>query len=291
MRALLHKAIVLAGIAYVVSLPLSFFVGGVLYSRPLRTPVGFDDLREHMQDGWDASFLSDSREVKIVVATNVRLSATVFGGDSQSSVIVMHELGRNRLAALDIAYALWRAGVDVVLVDRRAHGNSDGEARPLFANEEKDIRAIVDQLLKNNWCGTGTIGLYGVGDAGTSCLIAAAEDSRIDAVCAENPVLSASEFIADSLSAWSGLPHPIVAVQAFLTSYGVALMGGVKAGDLLAKTRVAGLTTATLLLQSGGSGATEHVASIANGLGAPAAQARRIGGDLSVVTSFFHDHL
>ena len=250
MRALLHKLLILAGIAYAVSLPVSLLVGGVLFSRPIRSPVSVDSIREHCDETWTTAFLTESRAVKIKVEPNVRLAATIFGGYASRCVVILHELGDNRTDVLAPAYALWRNGIDVVLVDRRAHGNSDGESQPLFGGEPKDIAALVDQLVNNDWCGTAKIGLFGVGDAGVSCLLAAAADPRIDAVAAEDAVPSAFSYIGARLEGWAGIPSELLFAQTFLAEIGMKFLGGASTADLDVGEPLRGLEAPTMLVNN-----------------------------------------
>lgn len=254
----IRKAAFVVSVIYVVSLPVSFLVGGILFARPFREPVGLDALKENLEPGWSHGLLSDSREVKIQVEPRIRLNATVFGGDSSSTVIVLHEAGKNRVQGLSVAYSLWKQGLGVVLLDRRAHGNSDGEARPLYGGEAEDLSAIVDQMLSGDWCGSGRIGMFGIGDAGTSCLIAAAADPRVDAVAAENPGLEADEFIGDQLSSTFGLPKALLIAQSMLAVRGMAVIAGISMSDLDAAALTENLSAPTMIASRGAYGSRAH---------------------------------
>lgn len=282
----LRKAAFLFSVVYIVSLPVAFLVGGILFARPLRSPLTIDSIREGMRDGWSQSFLTDAREIKVQIEPRIKLCATVFGGRSSATVVVLHESGHNRLQALAAAYELWQEGLGVVLIDRRAHGNSDGEARPLYGGETDDIKAIVSQLLANDWCGTSRIGLFGIGDAGTSCMIAAAADPRIDAVAAQNPVLDARDAIQERMSRALGLPPLLVLAQSALAVRGMTLLGGIGMSDLDAPRLLRELAAPTLVMSMGDGAAAGR--RTADSLGAPDLEwVEAVDGDYDALAAFF----
>lgn len=290
MLRLLRRIAFFACVVYLISLPVSFLVGGILFARPLRERVEIDTLRRSMQDGWHIDFLTDSREVRIPVEPRVRLSGTLFGGDSWAVVVILHQSGRNRIEGLAPAYALWRAGFGVLLLDRRAHGNSDGESRPLFGGEERDLKAVLDGLLANEWCSARRIGLFGIGDGGTTCLLTAALDDRVDAVAAENPSFAASDFVGSRMSAWLGLPSTLLFAQSFLAVRGMAMIGGVDADALEIDARVLGLDAPTLIVGSGENRTLAQRTLSRLGSGAEYAELESSGG-YDALVEFFRTHL
>lgn len=255
MLRFLRKAAFAFCVIYLVSLPVAFLVGGILFARPIRTPVSIQAVRENMEPGWSNGFLTDSREVKIQIESKIRLNATVFAGDSSSTVVVLHEAGTNRIQGLAAAYALWKEGLGVVLLDRRAHGNSDGEALPLFGGEVDDLSAVIDEMTSGDWCGSKRIGLFGIGDAGTTCLITAAKDKRVDAVAAENPGLDPNDMVGDRMASAFSLPKMMLFAQSLLAVRGMALIAGIQMSELDASSLISGLEAPTLIGSKGdGSG-------------------------------------
>jgi len=248
MPIIIRRALVWAAVLYAVSLPLCFIIGGALFARPIKDPVSLSDLADAVEPDWDRFFLAGLKEVSIQVQPGVLLKATVLGGDSHATVVILHESRKNRLSGLPAAYALWNAGFDVMLLDRRAHGSSDGDLLPLFGGEQADLATVVDQLLSSDWSGTSKIGLFGMGDAGTTCLITAAADPRIDAVAAENPALRAQDFIGAELHSWLLLPQPLLLAQTYLAVRGLCLLGDVEMDQLDATSRIQHMSTPTLLL-------------------------------------------
>lgn len=272
MPRLLRKALFWALVAYAVSLPVSFILGGALFARPVKERVGLTELAEAMDPGWDRTFLSGVREIEVPLGARSRLRATVMGGNSHATIILLHPARQNRLACLPAAYALWQSGFDVVLLDRRAHGSSDGEMLPLFGGELPDLAAVVDFVVDQGLTGSARIGLFGLDDAGTSCLIAAAADPRIDAVAASDPALRAGDFIGDFFASWFHLPRTLLFLQTTLAVEGLLVLSHVERDQLDAEPRLAGLEARVLLLDRAGVGSPDGVREVLEALPAGTAE-------------------
>jgi dienelactone hydrolase len=239
----LKKAAKVAAFVYGFSLPAAFLVGGAFYSRPIRTPVPPRALAERMEPEWDTYFLRGAREVHIPIAPKVRLVANLFAADAATSVILLHRSGETRLECLPIAYRLWQANIGVVLLDRKAHGSSEGETQPLFLNETADLMAVVEWLIEERCVGTAAIGVAGIGDGGISALLLAGAESRIDAVAALEPATSATDYISRRLSSWSGAPRMVVLPHAVLSVRAMTWFSGF--GDATTDVRAALATVQT----------------------------------------------
>ncbi|MBI4878939.1 MAG: hypothetical protein HY812_04660 [Planctomycetes bacterium] len=294
MPRILRRGLFWAALAYAVSLPLSFIAGGALFARPVKEPVTLQSLCDAMDPSWDRAFLQSLQQVEIPIRPRTRLMATVFGGSSSSTVIVLHASRGNRVSELAAAYALWEAGHDVVLLDRRAHGSSDGEVLPLFGGEEPDLSAVLDRVIAERWTGTARIGLFGVGDGGTSCLIAAAGDARVDAVVAEAPALTAGDFIATKLRSWLPVPEPLLFAQTFLAVRGLCLIGGVDAQELDASAPLRGLRIPVLLLENPEIASARQTREVLDAIGGSQCDLERAcekSARRSAMVAFFDRHL
>lgn len=226
MSNLIKKALKITAYLYGLSLPTAFLVGGAMYARPVKSPMSARALREKLAPDWDTDFLRRSREVKIPVEERVKLTASLFGTDASQTVILLHSSGSNRLEMLPYAYQLWRHNIGVVMLDRRAHGDSEGESQPLFLDETDDISAVIDYLIEEQLVGTRSIGVIGYNDGATSALLAAAADERIDAVGAIEPARHARDFMSRTLANGTHLPRLLVAPQADLMSRAMAMFSG-----------------------------------------------------------------
>jgi alpha-beta hydrolase superfamily lysophospholipase len=247
MPAFLRKTLKTAAFVYGLSLPAAFLVGGAMYSRPIRTPVPARALAERIDPEWSANFLRGHREVQIGIEPKVRFTANLFAHDSSVTVILLHSSGGNRLDCLPIAYRLWQSNIGSVMLDRRAHGSSEGESQPLFLDETDDLVAALDWLIEERVVGTSAIGVIGIGDAATSALLFAAADSRVDAVAAIEPATTATEYVSRRLAAWCGLPRPIVWPQSTLAVRAMALFAGVDSSHLDARPGLAAVAAPAIV--------------------------------------------
>ena len=90
---------------------------------------------------------------------------------------MIHTLGGNRVDLLEFAEPIWRAGFNVVLLDLRSHGMSEGKYFTYGFHEWQDITAAIDVVTAKQ--ADQTIAVLGVSAGGTVAISAAAQDERI----------------------------------------------------------------------------------------------------------------
>ena len=110
-------------------------------------------------------------------------------------VLLFHGVSDNRVGDLGVADFLLRAGYGVVMVDSRAHGESEGDIATYGWKEREDARAIVAALEKT--IHPRCIFAFGVSMGGGIALQVAAVEPRISAVAAEAPFSSFREASYD----------------------------------------------------------------------------------------------
>ncbi len=110
-------------------------------------------------------------------------------------VLLFHGVSDNRVGDLGVADFLLRAGYGVVMMDSRAHGDSEGDIATYGWKERDDVRNIVTQLEQEEH--PRCIFAFGVSMGGGIALQAAAVDPRIVAVTAEAPFSSFREASYD----------------------------------------------------------------------------------------------
>jgi alpha-beta hydrolase superfamily lysophospholipase len=110
-------------------------------------------------------------------------------------VLLFHGVADNRVGDLGVADFLLRAGYRVVMMDSRAHGESEGDLATYGWKERDDARAIVAAL--ENKAHPRCIFAFGVSMGGGISLQAAAVEPRIVAVAAEAPFSSFREASYD----------------------------------------------------------------------------------------------
>jgi dienelactone hydrolase len=290
MPALVKKTLKAAAIAYAISLPCAFVAGGTLFTRPVRTPLKSSAIHDAMDPEWSEGFRRGQAEVAIPISPRVRLLGSVFGSDSARCVIVLHESGGTRLDALGVAHALWKVGLGVVILDRRAHGSSEGEAQPLFLGESEALKAVVDWLVENDAVGTASIGVCGIGDAATSALLLAAEDSRIDAVAAVDPVVHARDYVSRTLRSELPLPRALFVPHGEVTVRAMALFSGVDGSLADASSSLPKVARPVFVLVTAGSGNREDAQAVIAKLAAARVEvgdAATLADGYDTIASFF----
>ena len=154
-----------------------------MFLHPIRRPIPPDLLRQtdvtlslvgaHRED-------FDVRAPDGVLLRGWKVRAANPNGDW---VLLLHGVGDNRLGVLEHARIPLMAGYGVVMMDSRAHGQSEGPMATYGWLERHDVQAVVDALEASE----DPRHIFALGESmgGGIALQAAAIDSRIEAVVAE----------------------------------------------------------------------------------------------------------
>jgi alpha-beta hydrolase superfamily lysophospholipase len=78
---------------------------------------------------------------------------------SKGTIIMVHGLGANKSLLLDEAYEFRYLGFTVMMIDLRAHGNSDGNTTTLGVRESEEVKLAYEYIVKRE---NKKIVLYGV---------------------------------------------------------------------------------------------------------------------------------
>jgi uncharacterized protein len=114
---------------------------------------------------------------------------------NEAWVLAFHGVGDNRIGVVNHSEILLRAGYNVVLMDSRRHGESEGEIATYGWLERNDVHAIVDALVASEH--PRHIFALGESMGAGIALQSAAADPRIAAVVAEAPFASLREASYD----------------------------------------------------------------------------------------------
>jgi pimeloyl-ACP methyl ester carboxylesterase len=126
-------------------------------------------------------------------------------------VIVLHGHGGNKHTCLPLAQFLYPR-YNVLMLDHRGHGDSDGLRTTIGYEERLDVHGAVDLLLER---GLGPVGIYGMSMGGATAILAAAEDPRIAAVVADSPY-GRLRWAVQQSARLRGYPAFLTPVVAFL---------------------------------------------------------------------------
>lgn len=146
--------------------------------NPVRTPVlsypltrigvDYEDVVFSSRDGW-------------------LLSGWFIPSRRGPTVILTHGMGGNRLDLMPAASLLIENGFGVLMYDMRAHGRSTGNLGTWGWLEINDLNGAVDYLLERQDVSQNQIGALGFSLGGQVTIRAAAENTSIRAVIAEDP--------------------------------------------------------------------------------------------------------
>jgi alpha-beta hydrolase superfamily lysophospholipase len=128
-------------------------------------------------------------------APNLAANSSASTIKSRDWVLLFHGVADNRVGDLGVADFLLRAGYGVVMMDSRAHGESEGDLATYGWKERDDVRAIVATL--EDKVHPQCIFAFGVSMGGGIALQAAGAESHISAMVAEAPFSSYRETSYD----------------------------------------------------------------------------------------------
>lgn len=111
------------------------------------------------------------------------------------TILLLHGYGETRDVLLPRAELVVNAGFNALVVDFRGHGTSAGEVAALGTLDANDVLGAVDYLMTRPDVDTSRIGVQGVSMGAAAGVIAAAQDLRVRAVIAEEPVSSLRDAV------------------------------------------------------------------------------------------------
>ena len=98
--------------------------------------------------------------VQLITNTGKKLEAWYMKADSaKGTVILFHGLGSNKGNVLNEAFSFYSFGYNTMLVDIRAHGNSEGMVNSVGYKESEEVKLAYDHVVKS---GEKNIVLWGM---------------------------------------------------------------------------------------------------------------------------------
>lgn len=163
--------------------------------------------------------IGPAEELDLATCDGIRLHSWLFRAPrATASVIVLHGHGGNKHTTLPIAQILYPR-FNVLLLDHRGHGESDGVRTTIGYEERLDVHAAVDVLVGR---GLGPVGIFGMSMGAATAILAAAEDERIVAVLADSPYGRLRWAVAQS-ARLRGYPALVAPALAYLGCFATAL--------------------------------------------------------------------
>jgi pimeloyl-ACP methyl ester carboxylesterase len=194
-RALPWVSVVVAG-SVVAYLAVGYLVAARL-SAPVRQPV----------ERTPAEVGLDYREVVVQSSDGLTLSAWWVGRDGSSrAAVLVHGWGGDRsdLHVVETALVYHRAGFNVLMLDLRAHGESEGDRITVGYREVRDVRGALSWLKRRGFDPEDVV-LHGW-SLGGAAVVQAAPGSGVGAVVEEAAYADLPPLLRERLPEAGGLP-------------------------------------------------------------------------------------
>lgn len=144
---------------------------------------------------------------EVVIASPVgKLAAWYLPGTNGRTLIGLHGINDNKEQWLAPAADLQRRGYNVLLLDFRGHGQSEGRFVTFGDRETEDVRAVLTYLQSRGDVDLTRIGLMGLSLGAITAIIAAARLPEIRAVVAEAAFGDLKQDLGIAFHRFTGLP-------------------------------------------------------------------------------------
>lgn len=216
-------------IALLATLALAFYVVIPVYManraiHPTRFPVG---------PASPADLGMQYEDVALTTADGLELRGWYVPSLNGAAVIAVHAYNGNRTGVLYHAELLARSGFGVLMLDLRAHGESQGQSFAFGWDADQDIFAALDYLQGRPEVDPQRIGALGLSIGAEIILQAAARDHRLRAVVAEGAgSRSFDEWMLAPASAGEP-PWPLLVPGQWTFYHAGGLLSGVKPAPAL----------------------------------------------------------
>lgn len=127
----------------------------------------------------------DYENVTLETSDGLFLQGWYIPSNNRAAVIVVHGFKGNRVGALPHGMMLARHGYGVLLIDLRAHGESEGEVFPFSWQSDADVFAAVEYLQRQPNVDHDRIGALGLSTGAIVVLQAAVNTEHIRAVVSD----------------------------------------------------------------------------------------------------------
>lgn len=123
------------------------------------------------------------------------------------TIVFLHGYGDSRNQSLQAAPFLLAAAYDVLALDFRAHGDSEGSHTTVGLDEAADVRAAIGYLRSRGDVDLSRLALMGWSMGAATAINAAPEIPEIRAVVSDSAFATLTNVASNSITAFTGLPR------------------------------------------------------------------------------------
>jgi hypothetical protein len=174
------------------------FIGGYIGLHHVAPYIIIKPPRANCTNYLPESYQLESKKIAITTRDSIQLKGywTKSELDSVRGVFVLvHGIGGCKESFLPLAKNLAKMGIESVLVDNRAHGQSDGEFTTYGYKEKQDIKEIVDFIKDQN--AEVPIGIWGNSLGGAIAIQSLEYDERIQFGIIESTFTDLGQIVFD----------------------------------------------------------------------------------------------
>ena len=194
-----------------------------------------------------AAYGLDYEDVVLETEDGLHLAAWYVPSKNGTALIMLHGRGGNRSGDLALAHDLAQAGYGLLLLDLRAHGESEGTVSSLGYNEVRDVRAATRYVQQRPGVDPERIGVYGASMGAAVAIMAAAELPELKAVVADSSYASVEWVVRNQFQKLDGVPPWLGPVVVAMGSWQI----GVDASQIAPVQRVGRISPRPLLIVHG----------------------------------------
>ncbi len=152
----------------------------------------------------DPNSIPDMQAISFFNRGGLELAGHFIPGNNRAVIIMLHGAGTEGMNVLPQAIALHNQGYNVLLMDLRAHGNSQGDTSTLGWSETDDLLDAIEYVQSRQDIDADKIGVFGFSMGGQIALRTAAQCNSIRGVVVDSPSpASLDDYRSGSNNPWS----------------------------------------------------------------------------------------
>lgn len=113
--------------------------------------------------------------------------------EESNTLLIIHDLSESKINYINLVKQMHDRGLNVCVMDMRAHGNSEGTEFTPGMVTVSDFKNIVDELFKKP--GTNHLAVFGAGIGAAVAVQVASLDSRCEVLVAQSPFSDFSGYV------------------------------------------------------------------------------------------------